>query len=942
MSINSKEALLKKLGEGSAVHEWGAILALGRDTVNTLLEAKFVERLSEMDYIQPITETYYANEDRTERVAFEALMFGPPTLSFEHASGKSNRVRVRMELIAGRCARWSMFPGEAKYLRDSHQLSQGLGYWLAFTAELVVIPVEGSGGRQLQLGLDMINATDPNCSLGRGATDRMGRFMLEQLRQQPIFAQPYTFYTMAPTAQDVFTVVEVTPITQKAPDGAGTGGMPETDGAILLLMQLHGSAQGGYIPGSMPYLLPRKVDDIAENMGTALLIGRLRALIGTGQAEQFLSQMVLPGGSTFAVDDERPLPHDMICFGELKPNSRGAWLSPALSSIAAGEGVEFKSNGGPLFGWQANGFNSPRTAGTISEQGVYRARPIGEFGSTQRLTVVTAKVSEEADSATRAALVIEAAEPLTISPRVVTWYPDYEDVVLRVSGGSGVTWKALGEEMGELKPDPEDARQATFKPTRQNTPFVRLQRIEVSDGENRGHATIVLLGVGHKLDIEPLPVPRLLPNGAQPFSLVGEEADKWQLFGPGQIDAETGVYTAPAQTNEEVSVVVGFAGPFAGAAVVEHRTPAPAPAEALALEERWKTLKEFSLKRNNLARNQVFANGLQQVGIDIVIATHSFTNSVGEEVWDPVDELELRTLVLTDGNNNVIPYLTGDETGIPEDSNQTWMANKRRNKTIDYYPTTGPAETQRVFAEHEGRRTVTVYVHSREAETANFRATFQDHNRGWQKSMDIDDIKGEIQLEGMPLPEKSLKYFNWPAMGKRVASQGGEDYEGDRFNYWHSTTDYWELSGEGLSFVDVAFDSTSMVKWESEQIEETFGSYTGIAFKPRRPDEETDVPSGVNYQAELQLLVNEPEVKITGLEYGFHGQEEPTAGAILVTLDRSSGLTFWDDYRDTSYRKVLTNPIKFTVTDNYGNKHKLRLLFSGELNPRNYLELKLQ
>ncbi|MHC6224680.1 hypothetical protein ACYU03_07875 [Pseudomonas sp. X10] len=607
MSINSKAALLEELRKGSAVHDWGAILALGRDTVNALLEATFSERLSRMDFIQPITGTYYVDEHRTERVAFEELMFGPPSLSFEHASGRTSRVRVHMELIAGHCARWSMAPGEPKYLRDSHQLSQGLGYWLAFTVDLVVIPIEGSDVRQFQLGLDLFNARDPDCNLGRGAAARMGQFMLEQLLQQSAFAQPYTFLTIAPVAQDVFTTVEVTPITQRAPDGAGTGVMPETDGAMLLLMQLTGSAKGGLIPGSMPYLLPRKVDSVAENTGAALLIGRVRALIGAAQADRLLSQLVLPGGSIIVLDDddENLLPYDMIRFGELEASSQVARLSPALSSIAAGERVAFTSNGVPVHGWQAQGMSSPRSAGTLSEQGEYRARSIEEFGSAQRLTVVTAKVSQAADAATSAALVVESAEPLTISPRVVTWYPGYEDVALRVSGGSEVTWKVLGDGMGEIKPDSEGARQATFKPIPQNTPFVRLQRIEVSDGENTGHATIVLFGVGHRLDIEPFPVPRLSPNASQSFSLVDQTSANWQVFGRGQIEPATGYYTAPAQASEEASVVVAFAGPFAGAAVVEHRTPAPV--QALALEERWRDLKEFSLKLNNPARNRVYA-----------------------------------------------------------------------------------------------------------------------------------------------------------------------------------------------------------------------------------------------------------------------------------------------------------------------------------------------
>lgn len=943
MAVNTKEALLKELAQGSVAYEWGAILALGRDTVNAMLQEKFLERLAGLEFIPPISGEYYVDVHWTEQVAFDGLMFGPPSLSFEYASGKNSTVRVQMELIAGRCTSRSMFPGEQKYLRNSHQLSQGLGYWLEFTASLVSVPIDGEGGKQAQLALDLSQAKDPTCNLAPGAAERMGRFMLEQLLETQAFKQAFPFLTIAPTSSDVFSVVYVMPISQKAPNGVGTGSLPHTVGAVVLYMQLEGTQRPGLIPTAMPYLLPRKVDHIAENTGAALLIGRLRSQIGTERIAKLLSQIIFPGGPVIDITEEH-FPHDMIGFGETRPSTSMALLSPGLSTIAAGQRVAFTSNNVKMYDWQARELRAPRLAGVISESGVYGARPIEEAGSAQRVTIVTAKVSPAADAATRAALVIESAEPLTISPRVITWYSNYAPIVLRASAASGLTWTLLpvnGETFGDIQYDPERPQEMTFTPTKQeqDTPFVRLQRIEVSDGTNTGHATVVLFGYGHRLDVEPFPVPRISPGASLEFKLK-YPADKWELFGPGEIDSENGIYTAPTATNQEVSVVVGYVEGLAGAAVIEHLTPAPV--QALSLAERWKSLLEFKLSRNNLYRNQVFANGIGQVGIDIVITTHSFTDEHDNVVYDPISDDELATLVLTDEIGSTIPYLTGEQLGIPEDSPYAWMASKRRHKQFDYYPVGQVDEMERAPGDDAGRRRVTVYVHSREAETARFRATFQDYRGLWHTSIDQGEETGEIQLEGMKLPERSLEYFRWPEMGKRVAQQGGSDYEGDRFNYWHSTTDYWELTGNSISFVDVAFESCSMLKWESEQVDETFASYIGVAFKPRRPEEASELVPGVNYQAELQLLCEEPAVNFKNLDYGFKGQDEVTTGAILVTLDRTSTLTFWNDYGDTQYRQVLQDAIKFTITDNYGNKHKLRLLFSGEQDARNYIELKFQ
>ena len=939
MAVNTKQALLAALGKGPAMFNWGAIMALGRDMLNAQLEARFLERLSRLDFVSPITGVYYVDGMNTEQVKFEKLQFGPPSLSFEHASGQTSRVRVHMELIAGRCESNSMFPGEPKYLRNSHLLSPGLGYRLEFTTQLVVVPVETSGGSQLQVAVDLATATEPSCNLAQGAEARMGRIMLDQLLEQPGFAQAFAFLTIAPVTKDVCSVVEVVPITQRAPDGAGTGSLPEADGAVLLCMRLQGSATNGLVPAELPYLLPRKVDSVAENTDVAVLLGRIRSKIRETPISRLLSQLIFPSGDTIAITDEHN-PHDQIGFGEFKTSASMAWLSPGLSSIAAGERVTFNSNNVQMHDWQARDLTEPRSAGAISQQGVYDSRLIEEAGSAQRVTLVTAKTSQQVDAQTRAALVIESQEPLTISPRVATWYRDRGDVRLRASGGSRLTWKLLGEKMGVIEPDPEDARQATFKPTAQATPFARLQRIEVSDGKNTGHATVALFGVNHRLDVEPYPLPRISPGASLSFSLPDAEVDEWRLVGPGNIEPGTGKYTAPAQTNDEVSVVVAVAGRLYGVAVIEHQTPAPA--QALALTERWKELEEFTLRRNNLNRNQVFANGLAQVGIDIVIRTMSFTDSNGEVVWDPVSDLELSTLVLTDANGSVIPYLKEGETGIPEGSPVTWMASKRRNDMYAYYPVGELDEEERLAGEADGRRVVTIYVHCREAETIWIRAKFQDHNRGWRESQDVDLQNGEIQLDGIRVPESSLENFNWGTTGKRVASKDGEDYEGDRFNYWHSTTDYWYLSGRGIKFVDVKFESSSMIKWESEQLDETFASYTGFAFKPLRAEEAPAIPPGVNYQAEMELLSKEEAVNFSGLDYAFKGQEEVSAGEILITLDRTSSMLFWDDYAGTNYREVLKESMKFTVIDNYGNVHKLRLLFSGESDPRNYLELRLQ
>ncbi|UXH41388.1 hypothetical protein [Pseudomonas promysalinigenes] len=940
MATHSKHELLDVLKQGDAMHGWGAMFALGRDAVNALLEARFIERFRNQDFIEPISGEYYGDAQSTELVVLDGLMLGPPALSFEKASGRTSTVTVAMELIAGRCSAQEQSPGSASRLRRSHELTQGMGYTLQMTAKLVVVPVPGSN--QQQLAIDVGQATDPFCNLAvtDQAARKMGQFILERLQQQPAFEPLFGFINFSPIANDVLRIDRVDPIAQKAPEGAGQGSQPQADGAVLLLMQLRGESDAGSIADAFTYLLPSKGAPEQGNYSATLLLGKLRAEYSTFLASGLLAQLIMPEGYVVQFTEEEEFdPHDKVLFGDIGPGTATCQLLPALSHIGAGQALSYQaSDDSVLHDWQAHEIASPRAAGTINN-GAYAARPSGELPSAQRVVVVSAKVSEEADAATRSALLVESSEPLSISPRVVVWYSGQDAITFTSNAAGNIEWKPLGEKMGELVKDAYAPQRAVFTPDEGSVPLVRLQRVEVSVGEAKGHATVVMLRTAPRLQVAPHYVPTLAPGSTQLFALDDDPADRWEVFGPGNIDELSGEYHAPDQPDAEVSVIAAFSGPFAGVAIVEHY--AGVSAQALALLDRWKALTEFSLSLNNKNRNVVFANGYQQVGIDIVIGTHNFTDSNGEDVWDPVSNSELATLVLLDELGDEIPYLTDDQHGIPRDSSEKWAAKKKRNH-FDYYPVGGSAGEAGVQGDEEGRRYLTVYVHSKVAEVARFTAKFQAYDRSWKYSYSEDNPdkeKGKVELEGIKLPLPSLTPFLWPTSGgKRVFEEDGFNTATDTFNYWHRTTDYWALSGNGIQFVEMDFESASMIRWESEQLAESFASYTGIAFKPRRPEDAPLTPEGVQYQAELQLLAREPDIQVA-LDPEFKNQDRPSAGAMLITLDRVSNFKYWSPVK---YRVTLDEAMKFTVTDNYGTTHKLKILFGGGANGRSYLELALQ
>ena len=351
--------------------------------------------------------------------------------------------------------------------------------------------------------------------------------------------------------------------------------------------------------------------------------------------------------------------------------------------------------------------------------------------------------------------------------------------------------------------------------------------------------------------------------------------------------------------------------------------------------------------RNNSNRNKVWANGLQQVGIDVVIETKSFEGADGT-VWDPVSDQELSTLELLYEDGSPVYVLPAGADGLDPDelpeeaADQKWAVTKRRNVRYDYFPVSAvQAEQDSLLAPIDARRTVTFFVNALEAEVRKFKAKFQDHNNGWHYSDLVEEGPGVLELQGVQVSPPNIDDYKFEP--KRVYTHDGSNHSnGDFFNYWHYTTDYWVLRAPGLEFVRARLAHASMMKWESELIDETYCSYTGFAFIPRRDTDSVSPLSGITYGAELELLVHEEKVKFEGLDYEFKGHESVSAGTLLLSLDRVPNLKYWVDTEHTEYRKVLDRPLVVTLTDNYGNAHRLRITFKGGVDSRNQFVLEGQ
>lgn len=949
MLTYSKQDLLDALAKGDSMRRWGAVLAIGRDAVNTGLQSNFVEAFSESGVLQPISGEFYIDPaTRTEKVAFENLTLGPAQLSFLGASGSGSQVRVRMELIAGRCVSSTFMTGNINRLRRSHVLEMGMGYQFEVYGHLQVQAHTHLDKQQVVL--DLSEAGEPTCTLGYSsvAGSKMGEFILDQLRQQGVLALQLPVLEFDIFGNNGLSTTRIEVVAQQAPAGGGGGTSPADDGALLVLMQLIGGEEAGRPGSPLPYLLPRKND--RDNYASALLISRERAPIAKTRPEVALEQLVLPDAYQIVLEKEEHNPHDMIVFGDVLASSYTRQLQPRIARVAAGGDLKF-TTAGTVSNWSARDMYQPQDSGEI-EGGTYTAPGVHTFSAQQRLVKVSGDVDSGSATLPKSSLLVVSTEALAISPRVVIWAKGDGPIRLTASQGGRLDWQLVDNTFGTIVRDPdgdEDTPYALFTPASpsDNEP-IRLQRIQVNNwGDEVGFATVVILDRAAPWEVQPFHVPTLPGNGKvsfkmpylpdEPLAPTAEsrwddrpavQNTRWMLYGEGTLDEESGRYTAPEQSRGQVSVVAGIYEGQAGIAVIEHHANSAQNIDRS--QQAWINLAHFRLSLNNTSRKQVWANGRQQVGIDIEIKTETVNGDLGP-IYIPVSDSELATLLLTHRDGTPIEWLpAGAESLNP--AGPKWGASKTRNR-YDYYPTTVAAPSVAPGDEETTRR-VTVYLQTLEAEVRYIRAQFRGHDNQTYRSTDKDPARGEVELEGRPL-EQLTEADITPFKPKRITSKDGYDKDlgngrSDIHNYWHYTTDYWLLQGVRRKFIDVRCDRASMLQWESELLGETFSSYVGIASSPRTLPGRRPVGKRMEYQSELELLAEQQAG--TPLNRIIPPAEMPSEGTVLLALERVADMKYWYDQSGGWWRDKLAQPMQLTLIDNYGTAHVLNIKWGQKLN----------
>ncbi|MFJ4110458.1 hypothetical protein [Pseudomonas sp. NPDC089758] len=949
MISNSKGQILQRLEQGQVMNGWGAIIALEGEQLNKMLEQRYLEAFRDLSFLLPFTLELSPGERPDEQIVLNNLVFGVPRLSFEAAQLADNKATLTLDILAGTMTQMFDTPAQPPVMLQSTNLGAGSGHRVQMTVSLTVVTglIDGSG----KLAIDMTQAQGFDCQLGlaREVELEIAQAMGARIQSLPAYRQMFTVATLDFQNKGPLSVQRFEVLTQPHPDAAKAA--QEGAGAVVLFCQLRADDEPGGLPtndGRFPYLIPDDVDiqGGAAFNATVLMHQRLHKFFPL-QVPGVAGHLALPNAHVLG-EGETHDPLDRVTFTRVSATERSWFVEPLQAQIEAGGVRAFKLVNGR--GTQANATASQWTAanlqrqstGTMRPDGTYEASARPAFRQNQQVVVVSNAFQDGGQNQVRTSIAVEHAERVSISPSAVTWRKGEGPISLIASttgGGASWSWSLEGEIYGELSPS---GSIATFLPDtpEHNVPQILLQRIRATDTSS-GHsaeATVVIIAFSATLTVTPAHVPAV--DATQPITFQvegGNEGIEWSLIGEGFIESDTGEFTPPPKPDSKVTVVLAkFSTRQIGYAVVELAAEAVEPPT-------WTTLTEFSLAITG--SNTCYANGMQQVEILVTIET----STPNGQPKQPLSPTELSTLKLYyDAGSTQLEFLAPEQEGLPPGSGIDWAVAVLPNRFHPQTATTSPAIT----GDPEATRRRYLYLQSGQA--TNTRTIYAKFTKDGGGEYDSRDKNGKTDIQSVAPPTLDASHYNLKR--DRIKEIRGSNVGGldDPFSYWTASLDYWRLtyrlhgSGPDVKFLlcePVA--ALSAVRWESEQLDESFASYLAYAFNPYE-GEDPSSPPGLIIDPWLRALFAEEKIGFEDLEEDLVPGKGPAPGDLMVSLHRMDDLVYWHDkmgngeaYRN--YREHLEGGLKFRLRDLYGNLHPIVIDYPGPTvtGHRNTVELRL-
>ena len=973
----TKEQIVQRLAAGTVMRGWSAIAALARSHINLLLRDQFLQAYTSHSFIEPMSNTFDLDEGGELRGEFRNLVFGPPQLSFEDATLLSADTTVRMAILAGDYVQHAHLPGSLPILLRAHSLDESMGYGVNAQVELKLQQSASGQYTQLMLSLSDARSDTLECDLGTTAyaSKQIGKAVFSHWLKQPGYRQAYILAQFDREDYASMSPRQVKVLTQMAPWGARTNkafrdkAISEGDGAVVLLMQTNSHLLPGTLPPvghDFPYLLPGTAATGAESSCTLLLDS-----VNEWKPFEPLAQVFRPvhlanaHRYTYSAGDKF-VPADVVGFGEISPTERTCRIEPGTASTVANGVVPFKLQGAATAkAWTTTNLMKPAASGAISTAGVYTAGDADGFIADSQVSLVTGHYADGSSGAEqqRAALVIEHVGPVQVSPRLMTTGANEVPILLSASSvdGGPLRWEKVDtpqrlraaqgpQRLKGNKPDLADAYQtdlgkledlgngqARFTPAKiaPGKPEILFQVIRATDTRSGkfADATVVIVNWPQQLQVEPFYVSNYKPNNPLKFSVEKNPPGMtWHWFGEGKIEQD-GLYTPPEAAKLPVTVVMAdYDDMLSGYAIIEHRPRV----QGNSAEEYWDDLQVFSIEL--LSSGNCYANGMQQIEVKITIET----KMNGGGVAPKISEKELNSLELFNADTGKkIDLLPASEEGLEPIGTPGVPANWAFSLNRNRVGTRPSAARQEVPLGEESKVTQHFFLMTTSVGVLDVAARFTGDDNVVYSSLNYNQGTSKVRVVGEAVPARSSEHYEF----KRTPVKGWKDPE--NYDNTYDTTDYWTLGGakndkfDTLVFLRLKFEDDtciSMIRWESNQKEETFSSVTGYSFEPGggtvvTVSEETENPEdpqeNIVYDGLLRSLVRAQVGKRDLLDTELM-DPKPGPGKVCFVLQRVSSLPVFydkDKPKNEKWREPLEKALSFRVMDQFGNWHPLSVSF---------------
>lgn len=963
MSEQTLEQLLAHMRDKPITLGWGAVAAFGRDRLNDFLRQQHVEGNSDFRLNKPFSARVSLDPDGVAMATLTDLVFGPPQVSFVSSSLPGSDVTLTLDVVAGTFSLIGEATGLPRRLAHSFDFSEHSGF--RFSMELDLSTIVAEVDRSGRFALDLAKGEKWSCNLVEEwpAQEALGTAIADYFKDQPANNRTFELGGLDFNGYHPLSPVSFHLCAQRAP------GTEDGDGALMVFTRLKGIDQNGTLPaneGDFPYLIPGDRSGGKPLYSAALVLNSELLEWVDEQQLDVIKRMVFPGQQAFVeATGGRHEPHDLLILGNVPEKAQSATIEPLYSSVKAGGQRQFRlrrGDGSEISGalWSTRSLDSPLAVGSISAGGLYTAPAATLLSRDSVPALVVAEYMLDNRLQRSTAMITGRAELMSVVPRVSTLGLMDGPVDIHVStlSGGDLQWELLAPKLGTL--EVKGNGHAVYTPPSAVEALITLQKIRCTDkatGETIESAMVVLR-TAPAGGVEPPFVPSIRRGSSVPFhsTNIPDEVAHWRVIGEGSID-DKGLFTPPDNVTSLVSLVLCEMKPAPDGPVLITGYAVVQLSEARE-QVHWQELDKFSVTAPGGLR-QCYINGMQQIPLTIEVITKP-VNIGGIDIYIPLSETELASMRLVDNSSGEIAFLDIAQDGIAHDSPIPYAVHTRKNRFHLYSPTVAGLNPYQPLppARNAGQRFRELFLHARVEGSRTFYVRFTDDFGGVHSSKDLVGEGHQVEITGEQIPAVDPVVGpnrDFDIIRTRVFNGPGTDGPNgdDPFNYRLTSVDYWDVIYKRTGIYTVPFSTleiegnVSTIQWESEQIDETFFSFTGYGFYPYPTPGDDKPPTRLGFDP--YFLSFSRFAAGTPIREAFEESHRPSPGELMISLHREMDMTYWYDEMAEGderrmYRKMLDGPVVFVLRDVEGNRHRLQVGFPSStlIDSRNSLVLNIQ